>query len=106
MDDPTGRFACLRSSEAGRVERIPHSGDGLGSGDLSGDCLGGECASRLGKPIVVEPFVPPWQVPALLSGLDGVFQVSNDDPIQSPSNLAAEARAMGARVITTTEDLA
>ena len=58
------------------------------------------CIERIGCAIDVERFVPPWGMPRLLSGIDSLFQLSIDDPIANPSNLAAEARQMGIEVVS------
>lgn len=45
-------------------------------------------------------FIPPWDMPQLLSTIDYVFDFSQGDPIESESCLVKEALAAGAQVIT------
>lgn len=50
--------------------------------------------------IDLRQFVPPWEMPELLSGIDYVFDISEKDPILSESFLVKEATLAGVRVIS------
>lgn len=54
---------------------------------------------ELGVNLTFEPFVPPWEIPAVLKEIDHVFALNVDDPIPSWSMIAAEAEASGCHVI-------
>lgn len=58
--------------------------------------------SRSGQDNRVEwaPFVPPWQMPALLSRIDALFVFEHDLPFPVFSNLVLEALYSGVTVIT------
>lgn len=45
-------------------------------------------------------FVPPWEMPRLLSSIDYIFDYSKGDPIQTVSFLTKEALAAGTQAIT------
>jgi hypothetical protein len=75
-------------------------GQGRGLPDLI-DWAGGE----LGIDLRFQPFVPPWETPGLLRGIDRVFVLAVDDPIPNWSILAAEAEACGCLVVRDVQDL-
>lgn len=71
-------------------------GQGIGASDFVA-----WATARLGHDLVVHPFVPPWEMPSLLSEMDAVFCLSVDDPIAADSMLRLECEAMGVEVIDT-----
>lgn len=71
-------------------------GQGIGESDFH------QWASeRLGFVLPIEPFVPPWDMPPLLSSVDAVFALGGDPTVRNTSLLAIEARRMGVEVIET-----
>jgi len=50
--------------------------------------------------ISFQSFIPPWEIPSLLSSIDYLFHFEIDEPIKSPSNLVVEALASGVEIIT------
>ncbi len=62
-------------------------------------------ASRLGNRLTWKVFVPPWEMPDLLSSIDCLFYFERDLPFPAYSNLAVEAAYCGAAVIVDTVDL-
>jgi hypothetical protein len=69
-------------------------GQGRGVADFT------EWAKReLGISYRFEPFVPPWEMPQVLKGIDQVFALSVDVPVSNWSMLAEEAEASGCGVI-------
>ena len=54
---------------------------------------------ELGLDLSFEPFLPPWEIPAVLREIDHLFALSIDDPLPSWSMIAAEAEASGCDVI-------
>ncbi len=62
-------------------------------------------SSEMGKRINWLPFVPPWEMPALLSSVDAVFIFEKDLPFPSFSNLLLEALYCGTAVITDNDEV-
>ncbi|OGR01305.1 MAG: hypothetical protein A2511_15515 [Deltaproteobacteria bacterium RIFOXYD12_FULL_50_9] len=54
---------------------------------------------------VWRPFVPSWDMPALLHSFDGIFHLNGQLPFSMFSNLVLESLACGTPVITDTADL-
>lgn len=54
----------------------------------------------IGCSIEIEPFVPPWEVPRLLSSIDTIFCFTDLDPNNNRSMIRAEAECMGINVIS------
>lgn len=61
--------------------------------------------SEVGKRITWRPFVPPWEMPALLSSVDAVFIFEKDLPFPSFSNLLLEALYCGTAIITDNDEV-
>lgn len=68
-------------------------GQGIGVSDFAA-----WASDRLGYRLEIRPFVPPWEMPDLLSQMDSVFCLTVDDPVPADSMLAMECEAMGVRV--------
>ena len=81
-----------RQNQSKMILRIV--GQGVGESDFAR--WAGE---RLETAPLVEPFVPPWDMPQLLGSVDGVFALNSDDVVKNTSMLAIEARRMGIEVI-------
>jgi glycosyltransferase involved in cell wall biosynthesis len=95
--DSVARWYANQPKNSVRLKLI---GQGRGVGDFT------EWARKeLGADLVVEPFVPPWEMPGVFREIDWVFALSVDDPIANVSMLAAEAEASGCGVIRTLEQL-
>lgn len=50
--------------------------------------------------IFFQPFIPPWEMPLLLTSIDYLFHFAVDEPIENPSSLVLEALATSVEVIT------
>ncbi|MBC7343441.1 MAG: glycosyltransferase [Clostridia bacterium] len=72
--------------------RLLFLGSGLGKDDFIARC----------SPAGVEflNFVPPWQMPAFLRGVDYLFYLVKNNPVPDFSNLVLEAVASGVRILT------
>jgi len=60
---------------------------------------------RLGNRVSWRSFVPPWEMPSLLSSIDILFHFEGDLPFPVFSNLVPEALFCGTAVISDREDL-
>jgi len=95
--DLIARWYASQPEDSSQLRLI---GQGRGVADFT------EWAKReLGISYRVEPFVPPWEMPRVLKGIDQVFALSVDDPVSNWSMLAEEAEASGCGVIRAIEEL-